>query len=84
MAHAFDPDIQATREESRCTQQFETLQLQHLVTQVQECEAETHDLRHQLYNLQHELDWESRHVDGAEHEVRMLELMGWQVHTRSS
>ena len=34
VAHAFDPDIQAAQEESRHTQQFKTLQLQHLATQV--------------------------------------------------
>ena len=34
VARAFDHDIQAAREESRCTWQFETLQLQHLATQV--------------------------------------------------
>jgi hypothetical protein len=75
VARAFDPSVQAAREESRWAWQMETIQFQTLTTQIRDAELESRQLRKEIHDLQRQLDRESRRADNAERDLRVYEMM---------
>ncbi|KAF8514752.1 hypothetical protein JB92DRAFT_3158898 [Gautieria morchelliformis] len=75
IARAFDPSVQAARDESRRARQFEAIHLQTLTSQLRDAEAETRRLRNELTDTQRQCDRESRRADNAERDLRMYEMM---------
>ncbi|KAF8498801.1 hypothetical protein JB92DRAFT_2834222 [Gautieria morchelliformis] len=68
IARAFDPSVQAARDESRRARQFEAIHLQTLTSQLRDAEAETCRLCNELTDTQ-------RQCDNAERDLCMYEMM---------
>jgi len=76
IAQSVNPQALALRDEYKKTHMFDTIQLQHLSTQLCDRKAEIDQLRNQLFQLNRQLDRESRHADNAEHDLQMNVHMG--------